>query len=346
MRSEKAADLLRLALELSASAEGMTIEEMKAFSNVERRTIERRLAALEEVFGPLDRQGDGRRLRFRMNGRTIGTFATAPNSEELAELENAARTCEMARDPARATILRSLDRKIRASLRAAERNRLAPDIAARLETEALARQVGPRPFADARILTTLRDALLAEKIVSFSYGEDRGGASHRRRVIPYGLLFAPRYYLIGRQEDKSEPVLFRLSRISEIEITDDFGRPPADFDLGAYCARSFGVFQEEPQEIVLQFDRNVVDDARAYLFHPTQEMSDCEDGSLIVQFTAGGLLEVARHLLSWGATVSILAPQHLKNIMSDEVKALYDRHCAEAIQTQGSRRLKGNRRLI
>jgi predicted DNA-binding transcriptional regulator YafY len=336
MRSEKVANLLRLALELSASAEGMTIEEMKTFSKVERRTIERRLTALEQVFGPLDRQGDGRRLRFRMNGRAIGAFATAPNSEELAELETAARACETAQDPARAAILRSLDRKIRASLRTAERNRLAPDIEARLETEALALRVGPRPFADAQAIATLREALLAGKIVNFRYGEDRGGVARRRKVIPYGLLFATRYYLIGRQKDKPQPVLFRLSRTSEIEITEESGGKPADFDLAAYCARSFGVFQEEPQEIVLQFDPDAAADARVYLFHPTQKMGDEKDGRLIVRFTAGGLLEVARHLMSWGSSVSILAPQRLKDIMSEEVEALHKRHCGETSQAKNS----------
>src|ERR1700722_20067368 len=220
MRSEKPADLLKLARALAASAEGMTLDEMAEFSKVGRRTIERRRDAVEAVFGPLDRTEDGRQVRFRMNGRGLGSFAIAPTSEELAELENAVRACTAARDNNRAEILRSLDQKIRASLRGAERLRLDTDIDAQLRAEAFARQVGPRPYADPKILTALREALLAGTMVKFRYGEDSDAALRWRKVIPYGLLFAPRYYLVASVKSKPEPVLFRLDRMRGLEVTD------------------------------------------------------------------------------------------------------------------------------
>jgi hypothetical protein len=78
MRSEKPADLLKLARQLAATAEGMMLDEMAEFSRVGRRTVERRRDAIEGVFGPLDRVEDGRQVRFRMNGRGLGSFAVAP----------------------------------------------------------------------------------------------------------------------------------------------------------------------------------------------------------------------------------------------------------------------------
>jgi predicted DNA-binding transcriptional regulator YafY len=169
MRSEKPADLLKLARALAASAEGMTLDEMAEFSKVGRRTIERRRDAIEDVFGPLGRIEDARQIRFRMNGRGLGSFAVAPSSEELAELENAVRACIAARDNSRAEILSFLHRKIRASLRGAEHLRLDTDIDAQLRAEAFARQVGPRPYADPKVLKTLREALLAGVMEKFLY---------------------------------------------------------------------------------------------------------------------------------------------------------------------------------
>jgi predicted DNA-binding transcriptional regulator YafY len=326
MRSEKPADLLKLARALAASAEGMTLDEMAAFSGVGRRTIERRRDAIEDVFGPLDRIEDGRMVRFRMNGRGLGSFAVAPTSEELAELESAARACAAARDNCRAEILHSLDQKIRASLREAERRRLDTDIDARLRAEAFARQVGPRPYADPKILTALREALLAGLMVKFRYGEDLDSAPRWRKVIPYGLLFGPRHYLVASVKSKPEPVLFRLDRMRDLEVADEFGAPPESFDLEAYASRSFGVFQEEPEDIVLRFDPSAALDARAYLFHPTQILSEEADGSLTVRFRAGGLLQIAQHLMTWGTTVTILAPDDLKTIMWEEVEALHKHH--------------------
>ncbi len=216
----------------------MTLDEMANFSQVGRRTVERRRDAIEAVFGPLDRVEDGRQVRFRMNGRGLGRFAVAPTSEELAELENAVRACIVAQDEARAELLSNLHQKIRCTLRSAERLRLETDIDAQLRAEAYARQVGPRPYADPKVLLTLREALLAGVLVKFRYGEDGDAKLRWRKVIPYGLLFGPRHYLVARVKSKPEPVLFRLDRMRDVEVTSEPGGPPDDFDLEAYAARS------------------------------------------------------------------------------------------------------------
>lgn len=328
MRSEKPAELLKLARALAASATGVTLDEMAEFSGVGRRTIERRRDAIEAVFGPLDRIEDGRQVRFRMSGRGLGSFAVAPTSEELAELENAARACQAARDDSRAQILHSLLQKIRASLRETERFRLDTDIDARLRAEAFARQVGPRPYADPKVLAALREALLAGLMVKFRYGEASEGGVRWRKVIAYGLLFGPRYYLVASIKSKPDPMLFRLDRIRDIEVTDDPGAPPESFNLEAYASRSFGVFQEEPTDIVLRFSPFAAQEARTFMFHPSQTMSDEPDGSLTVRFRAAGLLQIAHHLMTWGKSVTIIAPRRLHKIMANQVAILYRHYCS------------------
>ncbi len=337
MRGEKLAELVRLAVALSASSEGMTIDEMAAFSNVGRRTAERRRNTIEAACGALERLEDGRLARFRLSGRSIGSFATAPTSQELAELENAARACDAASDSARADTFRSLERKIAASLRTSARLRLDSDIEAQLRAEAFAQQVGPHPYADPNVLTTLRHALLAGQIVKFYYRTEEQGPARWRKVVPYGLLFGPRYYLIARVGNRNAPVLFRLDRIHDVEVLSESGAPPADFDLGAYAARSFGIYQEEPENVVLRFSAAAAAEARAFIFHPTQSMTEEPDGSLVVRFRAGGLLEIARHLMTWGAAVTILEPVQLSEIMKEEVATLFSHYCASKSKRRSSR---------
>jgi predicted DNA-binding transcriptional regulator YafY len=329
MRGGKLVELIRLAVALAASAEGMTLDEMAAFSEVGRRTAERRRDAIEAACGPLDRVEDGRQVRFRMSGRAVGGFAFAPTSQELAELENAARTCEAAGDALRAETLRSLHRKIGAILRQPARLRLGADIEAQLRAEALARQVGPRPYADPNVLATLREALLAGSVVKFHYRSEPDGPARWRKVVPYGLLLGPRYYLVARGGRQPKPVLFRLDRIEAPEATEEPGAPPPDFDLAAYAARSFGVFQEEPEGVALRFDASAAADARAYIFHPSQTFSDESDGALIVRFRAGGLLQIAHHLMTWGPAVTVLAPERLRGILREQVETLHN-HCRDA----------------
>ncbi len=166
MRLAKPAALLSLARALAASAEGLTLDEMAEHAGCLRRTAERMRDAVEAAFAPLDTIEDGRKRRFRIVLRGFREFAAAPSAEELAELENAARALE-AREPGRAELLRSLGAKVGAALREADRRRLSVDVEAQLAAEAFACRVGPRPLADPETLRTLREALLAGRMVKF-----------------------------------------------------------------------------------------------------------------------------------------------------------------------------------
>ena len=55
--------------------------------------------------------------------------------------------------------------------------------------------------------------------------------------------------------------------------------------------------------------------AREFVFHPLQAMTDMPDGSLLVEFTASGWVEMAWHLVSWGNAVEVLEPPQLIDIL-------------------------------
>ena len=97
---------------------------------------------------------------------------------------------------------------------------------------------GRVPSADPGLLAELRRALLEGKQVAFAYG----APLRRRKVVPYGLLFGRRAYLVARAGHHDQPALFRLDQIHDLKILDEPGAPPQNFDLAAYAAKSFGVF--------------------------------------------------------------------------------------------------------
>lgn len=323
MRWEKAADLVRLARLLAGSAEGLTLDEMAMELGVSRRTAERMRDGVSLIFGALEERDDGRMRRFRLAGG-LDRFLTAPTAVEMAELKHAAKLIGM-NAPDRAAHLRSLYEKIATRLRSHERFRLETDVEALMRAEALARQVGPRPRIEETLLSALRDALLRERAVRFSYG---GETSNRRRhtVVPYGLLFGQHAYLVGASIKKTKPVLWRLDRVSAMELTDQVARPPEDFDLDAFANISFGTYQEEPVDIVLRFSPEAAPDAKTFVFHPTQSVTDDLDGSTVVRFRAGGLLEIVNHLFTWGSTVTVIAPAELRQMMCDRLRTALDHH--------------------
>ena len=321
MRLDKFTDLLDLARQLAGSSEGLTLDEIASAFSVGRRTAERMRDAIDQSFGPLEVLDDGRRKRFRISARGLSSFAIAPTLDELADLENSARALETGQGVGRAKNLRRLASKIKANLSERDRRRLSTDLEAVLRSEGFARQVGPKPMVDPDTFGLIRFALLSQKIIEFKYLTVESGVK-RNRVVPYGILFAPKYYLLGRALRKPDPVLFRLDRLSEVVITEERGAPPDSFDIEEYANRSFGVFQEEPSNISLEFRKDVAIDVQSFVFHPNQKIEVQKDGALKVSFRAGGLLQMVHHLMTWGDSVKILGPQKLKNLMVEEVSRL------------------------
>ena len=64
--------------------------------------------------------------------------------------------------------------------------------------------------------------------------------------------------------------------------------------------------------MVLHFDSDAAQDAKAFQFHPSQTMNEGGDGSLTVRFRAGGIEEICWHLVTWGESVTILEPSSLR----------------------------------
>ncbi len=80
--------------------------------------------------------------------------------------------------------------------------------------------------------------------------------------------------------------------------------------------------QEKPVAVVWKFSAKAAPDAREFQFHPTQIMEPQLDASLIVRFRAGGLFEMAWHLLTWGDQVEIIKPIKLRKMLQPRKNAL------------------------
>ena len=78
--------------------------------------------------------------------------------------------------------------------------------------------------------------------------------------------------------------LYKIDKISNIQISDEYFEKDETFSLKEYCNNSFGIYQEELMNIELEFDKKVADDVLNYHFHPTQKMKTLENGNIQVKF--------------------------------------------------------------
>jgi predicted DNA-binding transcriptional regulator YafY len=267
--------------------------------------------------------------RFRIPAGLDGLFQ-APAAEELAALKAAADGFAQQGAQVRAAALRSLERKVLSATRAAARRRLAPDLEALLQAETIAVQAGPRPFEDEAVLAKVREALLAMRRLSFRY---EGGSTpgRLRQVTPFGLLFGRSNYLVAAEDAATGPRNWRLDRIGDIAVTEIAGARPQGFSLQAYADESFGIYQDDTEDVVLRATPQGAEDALRWRFHANQTVEPQADGGVIVRFRASGMLELAWHLFTWGDKIQVLAPQALRRTLLEQIDLARATHASGTV---------------
>jgi len=308
-------DLLDLVLRLQASTLGLTLDEIAQEYGVSRRKAERMRDAIDRVFGLEALQSDiDRKKRWRLRDRRVPQLAHL-TAAEIGALEAAARLAGQDGRKDHAALLHGLRLKLEAALRPEVAMRLAPDVEALVEAEGVAMRAGPRPSIRLEVVDALREAILARRKVRVHH-RARGRQELRiHKIHPYGFLFGSRHYLVAWSRPAGRYLLYALPAIERVEVLEEAYDADPDFDLRRFAENSFGVFQEPPVEAVWRFRPDVAPEARKFRFHPRQEMEEEPDGSLLVRFRAGGLLEMAWHLFTWGASVEVVAPLRLRELL-------------------------------
>jgi len=314
MRYEKAENLIRLAMIMQGSGEGISLQDICEEFDVARRTAERMRDAVLHLFPQAYEVGsDDRIKRWKMPSRAVSSLI-GTSEKELAALHTATKFMRDAGVDDTADLLRGLATKLKATT-GRRPSSVEVDLEALVEAEGLAMRPGPRRQVDKLVLEPLREAIFDRMKVRLHYRAAGTGVLSRQIVCPYGFLYGNRNYLVAysMNPEVRDYRLFVLGKIERVEALEEPFERQEDFSLESYAQQSFGVFQEDPVDVVWQFSADVADDAREYIFHPSQSFEDQKDGSLIVRFRAGGLTEMAWHLFTWGDEVEILEPKSLQD---------------------------------
>lgn len=313
MRYEKAELVHRIALDMHGSVEGVSLEDIRRRYTDEplsRSTAERLRDVVQNLYA-VEHANPGevpKRWRIRSHRPTPVADIT---SEDLAALATAASLLRRDNLAPHAQRLELVEKKLKAQLHAATVARLETDVEALMEAEGIAMRPGPRPRIESDVLSVLRTAILRMRKVRIHYRYRIANRKGHVTVHPYGILYGTRHYLVAWAENPKEPGIrnYSLADILEIKQLDDSFVKRDDFSLADYARRSFGVYQEEPYEVVWKFDKIAAARAREFAFHPTQVLEEQKDGSLIVRFTAGGAVEMAWHIYMWGDHLKVLQPK-------------------------------------
>lgn len=151
-----------------------------------------------------------------------------------------------------------------------------------------------------------------------------------RKIDPY--FFAKRdrsWLLVAYCHERQAQRTFALPRISQVRACPDaFFEVPLDLDPEHYFQTALGAMASG-ETYVLRF---VVTAPKAVYFrerryHYTQLLEEERpDGSVVVSYELEGLDEMRTFCQSWGATLTVLDPPELRDILAREAALLVERY--------------------
>ena len=314
----KAEQLYRMAEMAAARRRGISLRHVMDEFRVEERTARRMLRKFEDLFRGVETWDDDDRRRWWSLTDIPYIQHRVLRENELAALdlairravrdgaEGEAKALETARDRLVASYSRPM---VRGATGYSEILLLANGFASR---------PGPTRKVSEEYLNLLFTSFRRPTMVEIVYQGARDPEPRRRLVEPHAVIVGTRYYLIARDVDADlQYRQFRFDRIFEMQATVQVFERDPDFDVERYSAQAFGSFfsDAERRPVCWRFTPSAALAAREFVFHPTQQMTELDDGSLLVEFTASGWLEMAWHLVKWGNAVEVLEPPELRNML-------------------------------
>jgi predicted DNA-binding transcriptional regulator YafY len=162
------------------------------------------------------------------------------------------------------------------------------------------------------VLTELRRALLLQRRIEMTYQKPGTSKPITYRVDPYILvLYQYGLYVMGYSHRARDLRTFAVERMSKVVVTDEAFEIPASFSAAERERRLFGLMDEPPLTVRIRFSPEVAHLLKERQWHPTQVLTPCKDGAVILTMRLGGLEEITAWVLSWGDRAKVLAPPAL-----------------------------------
>lgn len=315
-RLNKADDIIELGLMFQSSSCGISINDIAEKFECSRRSAERMKTVLFEKFPEKVEEVPSydRKKRWRFKKGTMNCLISfsANDFANLEYLKNLSNNEDKKKE------IDELVEKIKALTPQQNMTGLNNDISAILETEGFAVRQYSGVKVEPKTLEMLRNSMLAFRKIKFNYLEKEV------TLNSYGIVISGKYYLVGFNENRKALRTYKIDKIKDLEVLDEYFDKAESFNLKDWCNNSFGIYQEEPLNIVLEFDKEVKEDVLNYHFHPTQKVKELKNGNVEVKFTAGGTYAICQELFKWGCNVQIKKPVELKKYYKNYLKDVLD----------------------
>lgn len=146
-----------------------------------------------------------------------------------------------------------------------------------------------------------------------------------RALDPYhAVRFEGDWYIIGHCYLRGEIRTFSMSRIISAQKTGQCFTLPGDFDFKKLSGSHFGIhWSNKEVRVTIRFNKRVAAYVRERSWHPSQNITDCSNGDVLLTLSVNHLLELKRWILSWGEDAHVTEPESFAlELQGDLKKAL------------------------
>ena len=177
-----------------------------------------------------------------------------------------------------------------------------------------------------KLFVALEKALLNQRAVSVKYQALSESSPQPRTLDPYALFFRRHaWYLAAFCHEADRVLTFKLVRFHSVELANDRFHYPEDFSLEDYLAPTWELMHGETARIRVRFAPRLAPIIREQQRHPTQQLEQQPDGSIVLTVEANPE-ELSWWVLGFGAEAEVLEPAELRQRMKEvaaQLLALY-----------------------
>lgn len=173
------------------------------------------------------------------------------------------------------------------------------------------------PQKERNNITSLERAIINKYVITFTYFNTELTVTNQI-VEPLKLIFKSHaWYLIGYSRGKEDIRTYKMSRIRELQITNQlFDRVlPVDFSMTPTCKEEYNTFV-----FVLHFSEKIA--YKVYDEFQERYIKKLEDGTLEVRFRYQLSDWTFLYLLSFGEYVEIIEPVEARNILKEKAQKI------------------------
>jgi predicted DNA-binding transcriptional regulator YafY len=304
-------------IRLIEARHGISVGELAEETGVNRRTIHRDLAAIQEAGYPLISQWQDGEKVYRFLTRFKDVPPISFTLQELMTLSLLRSQLDLLNGTPFMEEMQTIFRKVNSVL--------PPRLAAHMERISEVSHPllqGKRDYSkSADALQVIRHALIYQQRITLTYRPPGRGNPVDYQLDPYTLLFQKGgIYLLGYAHERQALRTFAVERIAAVEQGKERFEIPEGFHPRQALEEAFGLVAQTPMDVVIRFSPGIAHAIKDRIWHASQRLEEGADGSLKLSFRAGGRMEILAWLLSYGAHAELLAPADLRGELTRMVR--------------------------